>query len=100
MKTLYRVARSIFLPYAPSRVERDFVEENKKHWQHSGGSDEGRPAILVETALSTPVSLFEKFLIAKTIEQKTDAAVVAILNAVYEQASPVNRPGFCGGSYL
>lgn len=88
MKTLYRVARSIFLPYAPSREEQDFVEENKKHWQHSSGSDDGRPAILVETALSTPASLFEKLLIAKTIEQQTDATAVAILNAVYEQASP------------
>lgn len=88
LNTLLRVARSVVLPYRASPEEHNFVEENAKHWRTSSARDCARGAILVETALSTPASLLEKFLIAKTIEEKTDAQVIAILNAVYPQASP------------
>lgn len=88
MKTLSRIARSVFLPHAPSHEEQDFVKENRKHWHEQSATDRGRDVILVETALSTPASLFEKFLIAKTIERKTDANVVALLSVIYQQASP------------
>lgn len=88
LNTLLRVARSVVLPYRASPQEHNFVEENAKHWRNSSAPECARGAILVETALSTPASLLEKFLIAKTIEEKTDAQVIAILNAVYPQASP------------
>lgn len=87
MKSFFRIARSIALPHARSTEEYDFVKENSKYWHRPHTTDYGRAAILVETALSTPASLFEKFLIAKTIEQKTDATVVAILNTAYPKAS-------------
>lgn len=89
--TYLRVARTLVLPYRASTEEHNFVAENAKHWAHSSARDSSdRGAILVETALSSPASLLEKFLIAKTIEEKTGAKVIAILNAVYSQASPAH----------
>jgi hypothetical protein len=90
LNTLRRVARSVVAPYRASPAEQRFVNENAVHWQNPAAARDARSTILVETALSTPASLLEKFLIAKTIEQKTDAQVVAILNAVYPQASPAH----------
>lgn len=88
LNTFLRVTCTALLPHRASPEEHNFVEENAKHWRNSGGQGCGRGVILVETALSTPASLLEKFLIAKTIEEKTDAQVIAILNAVYPQSSP------------
>lgn len=90
LNTLLRVARAVVLPYRMSCEEQDFVEENARHWQGAAVPGNDRGAVLVETALSTPTSLLEKFLIAKTIEQKTGARAVAILNALYPQASPAH----------
>jgi hypothetical protein len=87
LKTLLRVARAVLVPYRASPEEQDFVQENARHWRNSSVPEATRGAILVETALGTPATLLETFLIAKTIEQKTDAQVIAILNAVYPQAS-------------
>lgn len=87
LNTLLRVARALVLPHRASREEQDFAAENARHWRGQTASKDTGGAILVETALSSPASLLEKFLIAKTIEQKTDAQVVAILNALYVQAS-------------
>jgi hypothetical protein len=87
LNLLRRIARAVVLPYGASREEQDFVKENARHWRRAAALGDDSGAILVETALSSPASLLEKFLIAKTIEQKTDARVVAILNALYPQAS-------------
>lgn len=87
LNTLRRVVRSIVLPYRASPEEQSFIKENALHWRNPSLAQDGRGAVLVETALSTPTSLLERFLIAKTIEQKTGAQVVAILNAVYPRAS-------------
>lgn len=89
LNILRRVARAVVLPHRASREEQDFVEENARHWRAAAPRGDGG-AILVETALSTPASLLEKFLIAKTIEQNTGGRIVAILNALYLQASPAH----------
>ncbi len=65
-----------------------FIRENVLHWTSSIGLPIERGIIVVETALSSPASLLEKFLIAKTIEEKTGAQTVAILNALYRGTSP------------
>lgn len=90
LNLLRRIARAVVLPYRASRAEQDFVEENARHWRGAAATGDGRGTVLVETALSTPASLLEKFLIANTIEQKTGAQVVAILNALYPKASPAH----------
>jgi hypothetical protein len=88
LNALSSVARSVALPHKASREEQDFVKENAKHWRGTSLPLDEAGAILVETALSTPASLLEKFLIAKTIEKRTAAQTVAILNAVYGQSNP------------
>ena len=88
--TFLSVARSVFVPYRASIEEQSFITENAPHWRSVNPPQNPQGAILVETALSTPASLLEKFLIAKTIERHTDTQVVAILNAMYVQTSPAH----------
>lgn len=88
LNTLFRVARTVTLPHKASREELEFIEENARHWRDATVRQGEKGAILVETALSTPASLLEKFLIAKTIEKKTGAQTVTILNALYRRSNP------------
>lgn len=88
LNTLLRVARTVALPHRASREERDFIEENTRHWCDAPTPQGDQGAILVETALSAPASLLEKFLVAKTIEKKTGAQTVAVLNALYHHSNP------------
>jgi hypothetical protein len=83
MRTIVRVFKSVFLPHRPSLEEQGFVEENRKHWQAANSGQ----VVLVETALGTPASLLEKFLIAKQVEQETGASAIAVLNSIYPTAS-------------
>jgi hypothetical protein len=80
---IIRILRSVFLPHKPSVEEHRFNQENKRYWNPSPRSG----GILVETALSTPASLLEKFLIAKQIEEKTGLGCVPLLNSFYSSAS-------------
>ena len=83
MHTIIRVLKTIFLPHLASDAESTFNKENSQHWKPSAGT----PGVLIETALSTPASLTEKFLIAKLIEKKTGMASIVLLNSIYRQAS-------------
>lgn len=91
LHTLLRVARTVALPHRASLEELEFVEENARYWRDAPVALSDQGVILVETALSTPASLLEKFLIAKTIEKKTGAQTVAILNALYRRSNPAYR---------
>lgn len=83
MNTIVRVFKSIFLPHSASQAERAFIEENRQHWAGTGKS----PVVLVETALCSPNSLVEKFLIAKLFEKQSGATSVVLLNSLYKRAS-------------
>jgi len=83
MHTIIRVLKTIFLPHLASDAENKFNKENSQHWEPSIGT----PGVLIETALSTPASLTEKFLIAKLIEKKTGMSSIVLLNSIYRQAS-------------
>lgn len=88
LHTLLRVVRAVTWPHRASSEELGFIEENARHWRDAPTPQGDQGAILVETALSTPASLLEKFLVAKTIEKKTGAQTVAILNALYRRSNP------------
>lgn len=88
LNKLLRVACVVAWPHKASREELDFIAENARHWQDVPLPQGDQGAILVETALSTPASLLEKFLVAKTIEKTTGARTVAILNALYRRSNP------------
>lgn len=81
--SIVRVLKSLMAPYQPSSEEACFIRENDKYWKPSPG-----PAgIVVETALSMPASLLEKFTIAKLIEERTGLSTIVLINSIFGSTS-------------